>query len=95
MSHRWVTEYQAGSTVAEIAERHDAPVSRVRMTLAGAGVTSKRPRTPGGGRPRSCSDQEIADWLQRRVEGASIAEVARAVGRAPGTIHRYTRRAAQ
>lgn len=49
--HPWVVAYQAGKTIDEIADEAGVARSTVQLLLAGAGVTTRRPRSPGPGRP--------------------------------------------
>jgi hypothetical protein len=92
VTHRWVDAYEAGRTVESIAAADDVPVSRVRLLLATAGVTSKRPRNPAGGRPRRWTEDDVQRWRKRIAEGATLREIAADDGCRPGTISNWVRR---
>lgn len=91
-AHAWVVAYEAGEEIESIAARDGVPVSRVRSVLAGAGVTSKRPRRQSGGRPRQWVDEDVARWRQRIADGATLREIAAEDGCRPGTISDRLRR---
>lgn len=91
VGHQWVAAYEAGESVEAIAAAENVPVSQVRSLLAGAGVTSKRPRRPAGGRPRRWADDDVARWRQRITEGATLKQIAAEDGCRPRTISKHLR----
>lgn len=76
-----VTDYEAGMSAYDLADKYGHNRGTIMKHLAGAGVRS-RAAVP--------TDEEIFQWRELRAEGLGFKTIARRVGRNHKTIRKHT-----